>query len=58
MSAPRRIVLVPEARPAGAPALNASAGPAVRRYSLARVRLADARERVPPRFAHLRKAYD
>jgi hypothetical protein len=53
MSAPHRILLVPEARPA--PAITA---PRIRRYSLARVRLADARDRVQPKFAHLRRAYD
>lgn len=57
MSAPRRILLVPEARPAGAPAITPPAAK-VRRYSLARVRLADARGRVAPKFAHLRRIYD
>ena len=51
MPAPHRILLVPEARPAGTP-------PKIRRYSLARVRLADSRERVAPKFSHLRRVYD
>ncbi len=58
MSAPRRILLVPEARPAGAPAMAAPAAPKGRRYSLARAGLTDARQRVAPKFAHLRRAYD
>jgi hypothetical protein len=53
MPVPHRILLVPEARPA-----TGANAPRIRRYSLARVRLADARDRVPPKFAHLRKAYD
>jgi hypothetical protein len=50
-AAPHRLVLVrdPRARPAP---------PVVRRYALARLKLADRRARTEPRFAHLRASYD
>ena len=50
-SAPHRIVLVSEsrARPPDA---------AVRRYRLARLRLAERNRQPPPRLAHVSRAYD
>ncbi len=55
MPAPHRILLVPEARSAATPVLTA---PKIRRYSLARIRVAEERAQVEPRFAHLRRVYD
>ena len=54
MTAPHRILLVPDARPRS----ELSAAPKVRRYRLARLRLAEIRQPAEPRFAHLAKAYD
>ena len=48
-----RIILLPDAKaPEGATASK------IRRYRLARVRLAERREQVPHRHAHLVRAYD
>ena len=48
-----RIILLPDAKaPAGAYASK------IRRYRLARVRLAERRDELPPRAAHLIKSYD
>ena len=58
MPAPHRILLVPEARSAGSPGLAAPTAPKIRKYSLARIRVADTRGDVQPRFAHLRRTYD
>ena len=52
--APHRILLVPDERPREA-AVNE---PKVRRYRLARLRIAQARTPVEPRYAHLARAYD
>ena len=52
--APHRILLVPDARPRAALA----AEPKVRRYRLARLRVAEARRPSDPRFEHLGRAYD
>ena len=53
-AAPHRILLVPDARP------RSEAGPAakVRRYRLARLRVAETRHPADPRFAHIAKGYD
>ncbi len=53
--APHRIVLVADPR---RPAVAPAAAPVVRRYALARLKLADRRARTEPRFAHLRASYD
>ena len=52
--APHRILLVPDARPR--PALGDE--PKVRRYRLARLRVAETRRPAEPRFEHLARAYD
>jgi len=54
MSAPHRIVLLPETKPA----VSHEPAGKVRRYRLARMRLAERREPREPRFAHLARAYD
>ena len=53
-TAPHRILLVPDARP------RAETAPAakVRRYRLARLRVAETRRPAEPRFEHLTKGYD
>jgi hypothetical protein len=53
-TAPQRILLVPEAvsRPASL------AEPKIRRYRLARLRVAETRQPAEPRFEHLARAYD
>lgn len=51
--APQRILLVEQ--PKTSSAINQ---PKIRHYRLARLRLAQHRETVEPRFAHLRKSYD
>ena len=51
---PQRILLVPDARPRP----DALAEPKVRRYRLARLRVAETRRPAEPRFEHLAKAYD
>ncbi len=53
-TAPHRILLVPDGRPRA----ELAAEPKVRRYRLARVRVAEARQPSEPRFAHLARAYD
>ncbi len=53
-SAPHRILLVPDARPR----TDLAAAPKVRRYRLARLRVAETRRPAEPRFAHLAPAYD
>ena len=53
-TAPHRILLVPDARPRA----EALAEPKVRRYRLARLRVAETRRPAEPRFEHLTKAYD
>ncbi len=52
-SSSSRILLLPDAAPASGP--HASK---VRRYRLARVRLAERRGELPVRLAHLGRAYD
>ena len=54
MTAPHRILLVPDARPRA----DLATAPKVRRYRLARLRLAEIRHPGEARFAHLAKAYD
>jgi hypothetical protein len=49
----RRLVLVP-----APPAAPRPAGPAVRRYRIARVRLEDRDVTRAERFAHLKRSYD
>ena len=53
-TAPHRILLVPDARPR----TEASLEPKVRRYRLARLRVAETRQPAEPRFEHLGRAYD
>ncbi len=53
-SAPHRILLVPDGRPRAEPA----AAPKVRRYRLARLRVAETRRPADARFEHLARAYD
>ncbi len=53
-TAPHRILLVPDARPRA----ELAAAPKVRRYRLARLRVAEATRPAEPRFAHLARAYD
>lgn len=53
-TAPHRILLVPDTRERPA----SLAEPKVRRYRLARVRVARTRQPSEPRFEHLAKAYD
>ena len=53
-TAPHRILLLPEARPRA----EALAEPRVRRYRLARLRVAATRRPSAPRFEHLTRAYD
>ncbi|HEV2061714.1 MAG TPA: hypothetical protein VGR12_02585 [Solirubrobacteraceae bacterium] len=53
-TAPHRILLVPDTRPR----TEALAGTKVRRYRLARLRVAETRRPAEPRFEHLAKAYD
>ena len=53
-TAPHRILLVPDARPRG----EATMEPKVRRYRLARLRVAQTRRPSEPRFEHLTRAYD
>ncbi len=52
--APHRILLVPEARPRP----TSLAEPKVRRYRLARLRVAETRRPAEPRFEHIARAYD
>ncbi len=52
-SAPHRILLVPDARPRA----ELAAAPKIRRYRLARMRIAETR-RPGARFEHLGRAYD
>ena len=52
--APHRILLVPDARPRTEPA----GAPKVRRYRLARLRVAETRQPNDPRFEHIARAYD
>jgi hypothetical protein len=49
---PSRIVLLPDAKASGAHAAK------LRRYRLARVRLAERRDQLPARAAHLARSYD
>jgi hypothetical protein len=53
-TAPHRILLVPETRPRA----EALAEPKVRRYRLARLRVAQTRQPAQPRFEHISRAYD
>jgi hypothetical protein len=53
-TAPHRILLLPDDRPRTEP----SAAPKVRRYRLARLRVAQTRQPAEPRFEHLARAYD
>lgn len=53
-TAPHRILLVPDARPRP----DALAEPKVRRYRLARLRVAETRQPAEPRFEHIARAYD
>jgi hypothetical protein len=53
-TAPHRILLVPDARPREPIASDAK----VRRYRLARLRVAQTRKPVEPRFEHLARVYD
>jgi hypothetical protein len=53
-TAPHRILLLPDARPR--PEL--AAAPKVRRYRLARLRVAQTRQPAEPRFEHIARAYD
>ena len=53
-TAPHRILLVPDERSRG----ELAAAPKVRRYRLARLRMADTRQPAEPRFEHLARAYD
>ena len=51
--APQRILLLPDARPR-----TDASEPKVRRYRLARLRVAETRRPSEPRFEHLARAYD
>ena len=53
-TAPHRILLVPDARPR----TELATAPKVRRYRLARLRVAETRRPAEPRFEHLARAYD
>jgi hypothetical protein len=53
-TAPHRILLVPDERRRG----SLPSEPKVRRYRLARLRLAESRQPAEPRFEHLARAYD
>ena len=53
-TAPHRILLVPDARPRP----DALAEPKVRRYRLARLRVAATRQPAEPRFGYITRAYD
>jgi hypothetical protein len=53
-SAPHRILLVPDGRPRTEPAT----APKIRRYRLARLRVARTRDPAEPRFGHLARTYD
>ncbi len=53
-TAPHRILLVPDGRPR----TDAIAEPKVRRYRLARLRVAATRQPAEPRFGHISRAYD
>jgi hypothetical protein len=53
-TAPHRILLVPDARPR----TDADAAPKVRRYRLARLRVAEIRQPAEPRFQHIARVYD
>jgi hypothetical protein len=50
---PQRILLLPDPRPRAD-----VAAPKVRRYRLARLRVAETRQPAEPRFEHLARAYD
>ncbi len=52
--APQRILLVPDGRPR----VELGAAPKVRRYRLARLRVAETRQPAQPRFEHLARTYD
>jgi hypothetical protein len=54
-TAPHRILLVPDARPRPE---QPSTDPKVRRYRLARLRVAETRQPEEPRFRHITRAYD
>ena len=54
-TAPQRILLVPDARPR---TTALATEPRVRRYRLARLRVAETREPAEPRSAHIARAYD
>jgi hypothetical protein len=53
-TAPQRILLLPDARPRE----EMASAPKVRRYRLARLRVAETRQPSEPRFEHLARAYD
>jgi hypothetical protein len=53
-TAPQRILLLPDARPRA----DVASGPKVRRYRLARLRVAETRQPAEPRFHHLSRTYD
>jgi hypothetical protein len=53
-TAPHRILLLPDARPRA----EEASMPKVRRYRLARLRVAESRRPAEPRFEHLTRAYD
>jgi hypothetical protein len=53
-TAPHRVLLLPDARPRA----ELAAAPKVRRYRLARLRVAETRRPSQPRFEHLARAYD
>ena len=51
---PQRILLLPDARPRA----ELASAPKVRRYRLARLRVAETRQPTEPRFEHIARAYD
>ena len=53
-TAPHRILLLPDARPRA----ELASAPKVRRYRLARLRVAQTRQPAEPRFGHIARAYD
>jgi hypothetical protein len=53
-TSPQRILLVPDARPR----TDLESAPKVRRYRLARLRVAETRQPAEPRFEHITRAYD
>ena len=53
-TAPQRILLLPDSRPRE----DLTSAPKVRRYRLARLRVAESRHPTEPRFAPLTRAYD